>query len=69
MTMKCPQCGSEKIADILYGYPGFSPELDKLLDKGKVVLGGCCITDNDPLWRCTECGNDINEETKKRSEL
>ncbi len=25
----CPVCGSEKIADILYGYPLFSDELKK----------------------------------------
>jgi len=37
---KCPQCGSAKIADILYGHPAYLPELDKSLKEGKIVLGG-----------------------------
>ena len=37
---KCPQCGSAKIADILYGLPIFSPELEKELKDGKIELGG-----------------------------
>ena len=24
---------------------------------GKVVLGGCCITGNDPAWHCKDCEN------------
>ena len=42
----CPKCGCSKIASILYGMPAFSPELEMELDEGKIVLGGCCITDN-----------------------
>jgi hypothetical protein len=56
---KCSQCGSSRIAVILYGMPEFSPELKKSLDEGDIVLGGCCITDDDPTWKCAECEIDI----------
>ena len=64
---KCPQCGSAKIANILYGLPIFSPELEKELKDGKIELGGCCISDDDPIWKCTECEVDIYKETDKRA--
>ena len=62
---KCPQCGSSRIANILYGMPEFSPELDKSLKEGKIALGGCCISNDDPKWKCTECEVDIYKETKE----
>ena len=34
----------------MYGYP------DGPIDEQKYVLGGCCISDNDPTIRCIECG-------------
>ena len=64
---KCPQCGSAKIADILYGLPAFSPELDKSLKEGKIVLGGCIMWGDDPKWKCAECETDIYKETDKRA--
>jgi hypothetical protein len=27
-----------------------------LIDESKYVLGGCCISDNDPTIKCIECG-------------
>ena len=47
---KCPECGSIRIADILYGLPVWSQKLDEDLKVGKLVLGGCCITEDDPKW-------------------
>ena len=52
---KCPQCGSVKVATILRGMPTFSEKLMTDISEGKVVLGGCCITENDPSWQCNEC--------------
>ena len=52
---KCPACGSKKIASIMYGMPFFSPELEKDLEDGRIVLGGCSIMDDDPKWECSEC--------------
>ncbi len=55
---KCPKCDSEKVAEILWGMPAESPELHEALKKGELVLGGCCVTDNDPNWHCNECGHE-----------
>ena len=60
---KCPKCGSTKIATFLYGMPAFSDQLQKDLDEGKIVLGGCCISDDDPTWQCTACSTDIYKTT------
>jgi len=56
---KCPQCGSDKIAKILYGFPNFSSGLEKEIEENRIILGGCCITGNDPFWKCTSCGTFI----------
>jgi hypothetical protein len=53
--IKCPHRGSEKIARILYGMPVFSERLQKMLADNEIVLGGCCITVNDPVWKCVDC--------------
>jgi hypothetical protein len=52
---KCPECGSDKIASILYGLPAFSPSLKEKIKDDKIVLGGCCITNDDPTWKCVDC--------------
>lgn len=51
----CPDCGSEKIASILYGYPSDDPKLHADIDEGKIVLGGCCITGSEAEWQCFKC--------------
>jgi primosomal protein N' len=56
---KCPKCGSKKISDILYGLPSFSPGLNKMMEDHEIVLGGCCISDEDPTWKCTACNTNI----------
>jgi primosomal protein N' len=56
---KCPNCGSDKIADILYGLPAFSPSLEKMIEDQEIVLGGCCVSDEDPTWKCTACKTNI----------
>jgi ribosomal protein S27AE len=50
---RCPACGSEKILSIVYGYPG--DELSRDAQAGKVILGGCCVTGDDPIWQCGSC--------------
>lgn len=51
----CPRCGAKKTAKILYGMPSMSPELEEQLNKGDIVLGGCCITECDPVYHCNKC--------------
>ena len=53
----CLVCDSDKILNIVYGYPADS--LDKDAQEGKVILGGCCVTDDDPQWQCEKCGTDF----------
>jgi hypothetical protein len=53
---KCPNCGSLKIARIVYGLiDDLNPDLEKDLKEGKVVLGGCVI--GEAKWECADCGN------------
>jgi hypothetical protein len=59
---KRPQCGSWRIADILYGEPAYR-SVEKDLEAGRIVLGGCVGTDNDPAWQCVDCGAQICKET------
>ncbi len=42
--IKYPRCGSINTARYIYGYPLFDEEMQKKLDEGKWVLGGCCIS-------------------------
>jgi hypothetical protein len=56
---KCPECGSLRIARILYGYPAWSAELEADMKAGRIAIGGCCITGDDPKWKCMECETEI----------
>lgn len=66
--IKCPRCGSQNIARYIYGYPAFSEEMQKMLDEGKWVLGGCCISSVEidgqrvetmPARKCNDCKRDF----------
>tara|TARA_B100000315_G_C14545429_1_gene572995 strand:- start:1536 stop:1751 length:216 start_codon:yes stop_codon:yes gene_type:complete len=59
---KCSKCGSTKIANILYGLPDGSDEFMEDLKEGRIVLGGCCVTDDDPVWECVNCEVKIYRE-------
>lgn len=52
----CPECGSVSVVRIVYGYPG--SELIRQAEAGKIWLGGCCVSGNDPEWHCKECGHE-----------
>ena len=53
----CPTCGKELIP-ILYGYP--APETMEKADKGEIMLGGCCVSYDDPTHYCKHCEKRIN---------
>jgi rubredoxin len=69
---KCPECGT-KLLRIVYGMPG--PDLFDEAEQGKVLLGGCCISFNDPTWGCSHCGwtyappLNLTDEEKLRLEV
>lgn len=49
----CPACGADQVVPIEYGFPG--GEMVEDFESGKIELGGCSITDNDPAWACRAC--------------
>ena len=59
--MKCPKCGCESFAKILYGTPAFDDDfrlpasLQTRLDNKEIILGGCCIHPNSPKYMCLDC--------------
>lgn len=54
-VQQCPKCHSKNVAKIEYGYIRIDDDVEKLLKSGKIVLGGCVITGNDPKWQCNDC--------------
>jgi hypothetical protein len=49
----CLKCGSHNTVDIVFGYP--TKQTLKKAERGEIHLGGCEITNNDPLWYCQDC--------------
>lgn len=56
---QCPNCKSKNVSKIVYGYP--SQELIMEAESGKVKLGGCCISENNPDYCCNECQYEWNK--------
>ena len=50
---ECPQCHATRTIPIIYGYP--APELERDAARGKVRLGGCCVSPSHPQWYCPAC--------------
>ena len=56
---KCPECGSTTgLRKYIYGMP------DGPVDESKFLIGGCCITGNDPTHECLDCGHQIFKKQK-----
>ena len=52
----CPKCGSTNVTTIVYGLVDHSDStLNKELESGKVVLGGCMVSDDSPEYTCNDC--------------
>jgi hypothetical protein len=49
----CKKCGSKKIAQVLYGLPLYDETLERKLNSGKLILGGCCVEEFN--YECTDC--------------
>lgn len=62
----CPNCGSKRIAEILYGEPSISPELQTELKNGTIILGGCLLTGYDPAWGCVDCNAEIFQKPSNK---
>ncbi len=61
---KCPACKSLRVATIYYGMMPMTDNLREKIDAGKVALGGCCLSFDDPTWQCADCGVDIYRKEK-----
>ena len=55
----CPSCNGKNVAVILWGYPLETADLTKALEEKKIILGGCCVSEDDPVWRCADCYAEI----------
>ncbi|MCU0239495.1 MAG: hypothetical protein MUC29_08640 [Pyrinomonadaceae bacterium] len=53
--VKCPKCKSENIAKIIYGLFDLDEKLQKKIENGEVVLGGCEMFFDNPIYRCNHC--------------
>ena len=53
----CPKCGSSKVARIIYGLPVWSSQLERADREGRLIMGGCCMTGDDPDSQCLSCGH------------
>ena len=64
-TITCPNCGSNKVAKVLYGISEIDEELQELIDSEKVLLGGCMILPNSFNYYCVNCQSEIYLEEEK----
>ena len=55
---KCPSCGSRSVGRITYGMPAMNRELDNDLASGRLVLGGCVVSGDEPDCHCNECSHE-----------
>lgn len=64
---RCPACHSERVREILYGYP--LPDAMDAANRDELVLGGCEIDESNPSWRCLDCHADIHQEDLRRGDV
>ena len=67
--IKCLKCGFKPISKILYGYPSYDDIVQKELESKKIVFGGCCISEENPLWYCTNCNTHFYLEMEPLDEF
>lgn len=57
--MRCPKCGGQDVAKILYGLPAFDTKLEEDFRCGRIILGGCEEGVNNHHWHCNTCKNEF----------
>ena len=57
---KCPECKSENIMSIIYGYID-DPDAVERIKKDEFATGGCCIEEDSPKWQCRDCSNEFGK--------
>ena len=58
---KCPKCGYSPVGKILWGMPRMDEKLQELMDAGKIIIGGCCLSPDEATWECSKCHQQIWE--------
>ncbi|MDD2482130.1 MAG: hypothetical protein PHC44_05690 [Lutispora sp.] len=56
--VRCNECGSSELLQIVYGYP--SEEYIEKSIKDEIILGGCTINDANLAYKCKDCGAEIS---------
>ena len=56
----CPKCNSKNTCRIMYGMPAYTDKLEQDLAAGKISLGGCIVSVNDPNRHCNDCKTDFD---------
>ena len=54
MKKQCPECKSEKVIPIHYGYI-VDPDAVERIENEEIHAGGCLISDDSPKWKCKDC--------------
>ena len=67
-TFTCINCKSTRCAEILYGRIPETEQLRADLKSGKVVLGGCIVSQKMPNRRCLDCGRKWIYENDEKSD-
>lgn len=60
--LNCPVCNSIRIADVAYGLFTPNEELDRRIQSGEIILGGCTFTEDSPRWCCLDCRYTTNNK-------
>lgn len=59
---RCPSCKHDPVSSILYGMPAYDEDMQRKIETGHLVLGGCVVSEDHPSWKCTGCGLEIWRE-------
>ena len=57
--VKCPKCKSISIARFYYGLPELTEDLKKKIENKEIVLGGCELSWDNPIYRCNVCSKEF----------
>ena len=64
---RCASCAELVVPlPIVYGYP--SPELIEEADAGRVRIGGCVISSDDPAYECPVCHEAMAEGSAEETD-
>jgi hypothetical protein len=55
MRPPCSECGSTDAARIVYGLTDLDEKKKRMIDEGKITLGGCMIDKDSQKWVCKDC--------------